>query len=136
MLHLTRDATKSFLPLRARCLTLHSSSFSFLFPLCRAGGVVKPFQFCHALKMKGNMPFCWLPCQLSAYGVGQRVTDFFSRQQRVRLHTHTLDPLSSQRLVDDASIVVSHIRAKANMVSAAGVCATWSVCVCVCVCFS
>lgn len=44
----------------------------------------------------GNMLFSsyWLPCQLSAYSIVECVTDFFSRRGVV--HTHTLDPLSSE----------------------------------------
>lgn len=65
----------------------------------------------------GNTPFSGLPCQLSAYGVAECVTDFFSPPRSMRAHLI----LCLQRLVSDASIVVSHIWAKANTASAAGV---------------
>lgn len=85
---------------------------------------VKPPGFFFLHQNAANISSSWLPCQLSAYGVLECVTDFFSCCGGA---AHTLDPLSSGGHVSDASIVLSHIRAKANMVSAA-------VRVCVCVC--
>lgn len=69
----------------------------------------------------GNMPFSWLPCQLSAYGVVDCVTDFFSEQT-----AHTLDPLSSEPCQGRFHCSFTHLRQSKHGVSC------WSVCVCVC----
>lgn len=99
-------------PLYCACVIQYFRTLSCCFPLSLSHALSLQSLHVVMLQNAGSMPFSWLPCQPSAYGVIDRVTDFS--------HTHLIFCL--QRLVADASIVISHIWAKANVVSAAAVC--------------